>query len=364
MRRVAILMNDLPPYRVPIYQQLANEFDVSVFLSGEEDNRNWKVETSASDLHVKRSWGFTFKHTPKDESDHVVDIRYLHLTPGLILDLIRFRPRAIISTEMGIRSTISLIFGFITRVPVWVWWGGTLHTERNRSLLKRVLRACFFVPFTRRWISYGKSSTKYLKSIGVDTGRILEVQNSANYETYGASECESLSLIGQHPRILYVGQLIRRKGIYELLESVARVHRKGHTFSLVIVGDGPEASRIDHRINELKLDFVQRVPYVAPEAMPSVYKSCDALVFPTLEDVWGLVVNEALMCERPVLVSKYAGSAEELAHPKDIFDPLNPDEFDSVMERAITGELNPPYPERLWSNGLVAEAIADAIRRA
>jgi glycosyltransferase involved in cell wall biosynthesis len=81
--------------------------------------------------------------------------------------------------------------------------------------------------------------------------------------------------------------------------------------------------------------------------MAAVYRSGDALVFPTLDDVWGLVVNEALWCGLPALVSIYAGCASELVCPASTFDPLDPANFTAQLHMAVAGNLPPPDLTRL-----------------
>ena len=61
--------------------------------------------------------------------------------------------------------------------------------------------------------------------------------------------------------------------------------------------------------------------------MPATYRSADVLIFPTLEDVWGLVANEAELCGLPVLCSKYAGCAKEIFTAESIFDPMDTSDF-------------------------------------
>jgi glycosyltransferase involved in cell wall biosynthesis len=83
------------------------------------------------------------------------------------------------------------------------------------------------------------------------------------------------------------------------------------------------------------------------EAVAGAYRSGDALVFPTLDDVWGLVVNEALWCGLPSLVSIYAGCARELVPAASTFDPLDPSDFTTRLRMAVTGKLPAPDLTRL-----------------
>jgi glycosyltransferase involved in cell wall biosynthesis len=95
--------------------------------------------------------------------------------------------------------------------------------------------------------------------------------------------------------------------------------------------------------------------------MPSLYRSSDVLIFPTLEDVWGLVVNEALWAGLPALVSVYAGCAVDLVPPESIFDPLDPGDFDRKLAQAVAEELPRPDPERLRMVDEVSATMASSL---
>ena len=93
--------------------------------------------------------------------------------------------------------------------------------------------------------------------------------------------------------------------------------------------------------------------------MPAVYRSADVLVLPTLEDVWGLVANEAMLCGLTVLCSKYAGCARELFPPQNVFDPDNAEEFTRKLREAVQGQLVASDCSRLKTT---PQILADLIR--
>jgi glycosyltransferase involved in cell wall biosynthesis len=92
-----------------------------------------------------------------------------------------------------------------------------------------------------------------------------------------------------------------------------------------------------------------------------VYRSADALIFPTLEDVWGLVANEAILSGLPVLCSQYAGCAHELFAPESIFDPHDINEFEEKLRIATEGRLSKPDPSRLKTTPQNAGELIRAI---
>ncbi len=361
-KRLAILVNTIAPYRVPIYESLARRFDVAVYVSGEEGNHpEWGPSVAGQGLRVRTSWGVTIE-LPVHLGGQVFDRRNLHITPGYIWDLIRYRPDAVVTTEMGFRTLVALSYGAVARKPVWVWWGGTPHTERARHPIKRVVR-WVMARWVRRWISYGGTSTEYLLQLGVARERILQVQNCVD-EAHFSKPIAPLVDLAPKPVLLYVGQMIGRKGVDHLLDAAAAVQSEGFEFSLLLVGGGPDGDRLRARADELGLKHVHFLGAQPPDVMPAVYRSGDCLIFPTLEDVWGLVVNEALWSGLPVACSIYAGCAEEIVPAENQFDPHDPDDFVRVLRRAVRGKLVPADTSPLLTAAEVAKRIGDDIAQA
>jgi glycosyltransferase involved in cell wall biosynthesis len=356
--KVAILTNLLAPNRLPIYQRLAERFDITVYYSGEERNRKqWRgLEDRVRGFTAKRVAGLHFTWTTR-EGRAAVDEKHLHLDTGLLTALLRLRPDAIITTEMGFRSLVACAYGGLFRCPVWVWWGGTSHTERRVGWGKRLFRR-WFVPRVQRWFSYGITSTEYLVSLGVPQQRVVELQNSVPEHPYLDKRQPALLQLEIRPVLLCVGQLIGRKGVDLLLDAAGHLQQEGLSFSLLVVGSGPEQPNLERRAQELGLRHVHFHAPQPPERMAAVYRSADVLVFPTREDVWGLVANEALWSGLPALVSIYAGCARELVSAESTFNPLDPADFDAKLRRAVAGELPAPELRRLRRIGEVSDLIA------
>lgn len=354
------MVNMISPARIPLYSALADRFDLLVLHGGAESNRpGWDdAEKLLPNAHVKRAWGWQLPRFRKARGK-TFDNQYTHITPGYLSHLFRFRPNAVITNEMGLRTVIALIYGTVFRKPVWVWWGGTLHTERQAGPVRRALRA-LISHWAKHWISYGWTSTEYLRSLGVPDDRILEIQNAVDEHRFASSAKPEFD-IQPRPVLLHVGQLIARKGVEPLLHAAAALQQENLEFSLLLVGNGPEKSTLERLAEELNLQNVQFQPSQRPECMPSVYRSADTLIFPTLEDVWGLVANEAILCGLPVLCSRYAGCAHELLAPESIFNPDNAEEFKSKLRMAIEGRLPRPDRSRLKTTPGLASDLIDAV---
>jgi len=360
--KVALLTNMIAPYRLPLYSILADQFDLLILHGGKEANRDsWSsLEEALPSARVVRAWGWQIRHAKKVNGE-VFDEKFIHLTPGLIWHLLRFRPHAIISSEMGFRSMIALVYGTVFQKPVWIWSEGTLHSERNIDPLRKALRKAFtFWP--NRWITCGQTSTEYLLRLGVKRDRILQSQNAVDEERFKAS-VEPAWVIQPRPVVLYVGQLIERKGVRSLLDAASSLQQNGCEFSLLLVGSGRDKQALEHRAQALGLKNVHFRPAQTPEEMPSVYRSADLVVFPTLEDVWGLVANEAILSGIPMLCSKYAGCAPELFTPENIFSPEDSNEFSQKLGAAISGGLSRTDPGRIKTTKQLGCELVEELKR-
>lgn len=356
-RRVALLVNQISPYRIKLFQRLAEHFDLTILHGGMEGNRAWK-ETAVEGAHSRKVAGWTLVFKQREEGK-VFDRRYVHVEPGYITDLLLLRPEAIITSEIGFRSLAALLYGAIFRVPVWVWWGGTTHTERHAGLRRRLVRRVA-AHWVRHWISYGQTSTEYLTTLGTPRERILQIQNCVDESAYLNPVDAALDLRPK-PVLLHAGQLIARKGLASLLRAAATMQDEGMEFSLLLVGDGPDRESLMALAAELGLRNLLFHPAQPAEAMPAIYRSGDVLIFPTLADVWGLVANEGVLSGLPVLCSKFAGCAPELFDPECIFDPMSDKDFEAALRKAIENRLPRTHPSRLLPIAAVADKIADSL---
>jgi len=358
--KLVILTNMIAPYRLPLLSLLADQFDLLLLHGGKEANRDsWRdTEKALPNAAVVRAWGWQIRFNRKVNGE-IFDEKFIHITPGIVSHLLRFRPDALISSEMGFRSMIALAYGAVFRKPVWIWWGGTMHSERTVDPFRKTLRKGF-ARCVDRWVTYGQASTEYLLRLGVKRDQILESQNAVDEERFKTRDAPAWA-IQPRPVVLHVGQFIERKGIGLLLEAAASLQRHGCQFTLLLVGEGREREALERRARTLGLENVQFRPAQPPDKMPSVYRSADVLVFPTLEDIWGLVANEAILSGIPVLCSKYAGCASELFPPENIFSPDDFHEFVQKLGQAISGQITKTDPARLRTTQQLGQELVQEL---
>jgi glycosyltransferase involved in cell wall biosynthesis len=142
--------------------------------------------------------------------------------------------------------------------------------------------------------------------------------------------------------LLFVGRLVKRKGVNVLLESVALL-RDDHRLRIRIVGGGPEQQTLQSETQRLGLgDKVVFEGVVSAERVAELFRGCDALVLPAIvtetgdTEGLGVVLIEAMGYGKPVIASKAGGIVD-------------------IVSDGETGVLVPPGD---------ATALAAAIQRA
>lgn len=125
------------------------------------------------------------------------------------------------------------------------------------------------------------------------------------------SEHELRNLKG--PIILFIGNLLRKKGVLDLLKAFHIIEDTGAF--LVYVGDGPLMSEIAHQARILNLEGrVRLLGAKPPESIPKLLMWADVLVMPSYCEGLPLVCLEALACGVPVVATRVGGIPEIVRH--------------------------------------------------
>ncbi len=177
----------------------------------------------------------------------------------------------------------------------------------------------------------GKNSHDYFYKHGLKEYQLVWVPHAVDNERFGGPDDyeqdakqwkQELGLSDDDLVLLFAGKLEPKKDPDFMLRLAENL--KDPRLKLIIVGNGKseEALRIkggpDKRI--MFLDFQNQ------QKMPLVYRLCDIFVLPSRGpgETWGLAVNEAMACKRPVIVSAKCGCAPDLVEEEKtgwVFEP-------------------------------------------
>lgn len=117
-------------------------------------------------------------------------------------------------------------------------------------------------------------------------------------------------------KFVTVGRWQYRKGTAGLLRAFDAEFGGQESVRLVLSCNNPHRSDIDigPELKKLSLSCLDQITFlnagVPNHRMAGVYKACDAAVFPTRSDPWGLPISEAMSCGLPVIATRFGGPAD------------------------------------------------------
>lgn len=119
-----------------------------------------------------------------------------------------------------------------------------------------------------------------------------------------------LGLIDDRPVLLYLSKLIERKHPDKLLEAYVSLPEPRPY--LVFVGDGPLYSKLEDMVQVDRLDGVKLVGFKNQSETTKYYAIADILVLPSVNETWGLVVNEAMACGCAIISTIGVGASMDI----------------------------------------------------
>jgi glycosyltransferase involved in cell wall biosynthesis len=350
--RVALCVNAMTPYRLPLYRLLAKtpSWDFRVFYDQKaEKTRQWSL--SGLDFNHKKIPGLSFvRKYIQQGNPGFVEKRVIHFPFALPVALAGFRPDIVIGYEMGFRTFMASMHKRLAGIPLVIWSGVTPYSERNIPLFKKLFRKGM-AGHADSWLAYSTEAKEYIVSLGGPGENVFICYNSVDNDFFAARSMKAKENITEFRKklnlnglvFLYVGSLVKRKGIDRLLdawEKIPQEDRKKAT--LLLVGSGEEKDILVKTCADRNFSEVAFLPHVQQSDLPAVYAAADILVFPTVEDIWGLVVNEAMACGLPVLVSRFAGCARDLVVNEKTGVFFDPDDIADLSEK-MRAVLNGKY---------------------
>jgi glycosyltransferase involved in cell wall biosynthesis len=134
--------------------------------------------------------------------------------------------------------------------------------------------------------------------------------------------------------LLYVGRLVRAKGVLDLLEAYASLEPQVRSeLGLVFAGDGPLRAELQAAAQSIFPGCVHFAGFVDRDELATYYSLAECLVLPTHSDTWGMVVNEAMACGLPVICTRIAGCAADLVRSNGLLvSPKNISELGAAMQ--------------------------------
>jgi glycosyltransferase involved in cell wall biosynthesis len=192
----------------------------------------------------------------------------------------------------------------------------------------------------------GTSSRSYIQKLGIPMDRIIEGCDVIDTTLFSQQASENRNILSQvrnkwklpENYFLFVGRIVTEKNVLGLVDAydkyLSRIEPGFIPWDLVICGSGSEESDLLEKILKFPAHVREKIFFYGYIKQPEIidFFSCaSCFILPSISEPWGLVVNEALACSLPVIISKKAGSSFDLVKEKGTGWIFNPDDIDELM---------------------------------
>ena len=326
---VAILPPVPVPYREPLYRALAARGRVAprvIYLSGAQpgwDQRpEWFAGRGGYPSEVLNAWQ---RHRPGRTP--------LMLPRGIGGALARAEPVCVISWEYGPATWRALAWCRRRRRPLVVFSELTKWSDPELSPLQRRIHRAL-APHVSGFVVASSQGVARLGRLGIGAARVEVSLQSADLEPLLAIERRDPA---GPVRVLSVGRLVPDKNLAMLLTAFAEAGFAPGEAELAVCGVGPLGAELRRLAERLGVPATFS-GYAAPADLPAVYASADVLALVSTYEPFGVTMREGAAAGLPLLCSRRAGAAGDVAVDGEnalLVDPTRRDEITAALRRLV-----------------------------
>jgi glycosyltransferase involved in cell wall biosynthesis len=263
------------------------------FEDDSRENQGWEVDQDIlNNLKI-----FNAKKDFSLKTHELFNESTIHLTNGISKKYLpeRFGEHIKSSKALWICMIERVKFNIINYIP--------------KTLKFKILFSPFYSHQPDYFFAIGEGTKNSLLNLSIPANRIIDF-------TYFIKDFQVDYHQNKVFTILFIGHLSKRKNVISLLKALNQLTNE--SFLLKIYGDGPEKNNLiefAENSTSLRSKFIFN-PAVKMSQIPSILQTGDLLVLPSSHDGWGVVVTEALLAGKPVIVSDQCGSSTAVKFSK------------------------------------------------
>jgi len=282
--RLAVLHSRLSPHMVACFRTLRARYDVELLV-----------------VRIPPAENAPFDDRHFDWIDRLYDRNALDA--GDMTQMLRsFAPDAVFMSGWFDRGYLTAARAMRTQDVLVVagsdeQWTGSWRQQGARLIAPWYLHSAIDV----LWVA-GERQRQFARRLGYRGAHCWDGVYACDWEQFATRRTDSL------PRaFLFVGRYIHRKGLDLLVDAYAMYREQvDDPWPLLCAGSGAQEALLDGQ------DGIQNRGFVQPDELPSLMEAAGALVLPSREEPWGVVVAEAAAAGRPLICSEACGAAVHL----------------------------------------------------
>jgi glycosyltransferase involved in cell wall biosynthesis len=326
-KRVAFVVSHPIQYIAPLYQRLARRDDVAIKVFFTWHAGGKAVEDRgfgrAIAWDIPLTEGYDFELVPNVSAAPGTDRFFGLRNPALLDRVMAWRPDVVHVAGWAWFSHLQLLRALHRRGVPTLFFGDSHLLDQERGTLRShlktaVLRKVYSWP--TGFLTVGTANRAYFERFGVAPTKLHPCPHSIDVARFSrpaealereASRWRSeLRIDAGQKVLLYAGKFEPKKRAVALMRAVQQL--RDRSVVLLLAGGGELQGEID-AVAAADPSRFRVLPFQNQSRMPVVYRLGDIFVLPSSHgESWGLAVNEALACGRPVIVSDRVGCAADV----------------------------------------------------
>ncbi len=185
----------------------------------------------------------------------------------------------------------------------------------------------------------------YLKNKGLRKLSVVGV--GFDYTKYDNAQIDSdvaslMNLLHRKHVLLYVGQIIKRKNVDFVFQIADRVLSRDKESVLLVIGKGNEQILTNYLSKSNNSDQVIHIKRIANEQLKYIYSISDVLILPSIKEIFGMVILEAMYCKVPVVTSYNGGSSTLIKNNYNgfILNEFCVEKYENIVWEMITNKTH------------------------
>jgi len=331
--KIVLLVREFAPYRVAIWNELVNLCNLHIILlSQRAKNRQWTVvlDKVNANVHVLNGSQIYFPWLEWN----------LHYSGKQVTKVLeKISPDTIIMDGYDSPGFWEARRWAINRqIPMVFWMESTHLSSSVKTWFITNIKRRFLSPFDG-FYAISENSSRYLNKLGVDQSKVT---TGLGIPVDPIIFTSATKLSSSHePVLLYVGRIISNKGVFDILYALNELCHL--SWRLILIGEGKARGILSRMVMVMGLsERIEFLGYKQMDELPKIYQQADIFLFPTKKDVWGVVVNEAMLSGLYVIGSNKAASCLELIR-EDNGQLINPDDTNQLVAAIEKALRNHPF---------------------
>ncbi|MFX1355723.1 MAG: glycosyltransferase family 4 protein [Promethearchaeota archaeon] len=227
------------------------------------------------------------------------------------------------------QEDVGSFFSFIRNIPLIISPHGGIsinwdYSDKIPKMISDITIGLLKKRLNPHYIAVTKMEIPIIKKLGVTEDHIHFIPHGVNTEIFrpvDSSEVNQMYDLEGYDVLLYVGRIAKGKGVDKLIKALNLIVNQEKNVKLIIIGgDAGFLPVIKSLIYKYNLrNNVIFTGYIPKEGLAKFYSAADLVIYPSRQEIFGLVLVEAGACAKPVIGSDIMGPSEIIVDGKTGF---------------------------------------------